>query len=429
MKKVFATLFSIAALSVSVFASGFQINEHHARVTGMGGAFVGLANNASAVYFNPAGITQLNGTHITLGATYIAPSSTFTGPAPATTESKLKSQFFTPANFYLTQSLGSDFYFGFGFNNPYGLGTTWEDNWVGRYRTTETKIETYNFSPVVAYKVSDQLSVSAGLTVSYANVLIARKLQLMTVVGGNVLKFPDASLSLEGDGTTFGYTAGVLYKPTENLGFGIAFHSSLKYDFKGDATTTYDKTTPGAIVAMLPKGSITAPLTAPMTLTVGGSYKASADLLFNADFQYTGWSSYDKLSVKFNEFPTAAGSTSESVRDYQDSWIARVGTEYNMNETVALRGGLFYDKNPIKDERLDPTLPDADRIGLNVGLGYKLTQSLSVDVSYMYLMFAERTINNSQEFIPIIPASQSMRLNGKYNSSAHLIGLNLSYNF
>ncbi|MGE5499927.1 MAG: OmpP1/FadL family transporter [Syntrophothermus sp.] len=425
MKKVLVTLFSVFALSAYAFASGFQINEHNARVTAMGGAFVGLANNASAIYYNPAGITQLNGTYISLGTTIISPSSTFTGPVgPLSTESKLKSQIFTPSNFYFSQSLGSGLYVGLGFNDPFGLGTTWEDNWVGRYRATETEIQTFNFSPVVAYKVSDQLSVSAGLTVSYANVLIGRMLE--TTIA------PDAKLELKGNNTAIGYTAGILYKPTENLGFGAAFHSQIKYDMKGDATTTLDPTTPASIAKFLtpnlPKGSITAPLTTPMVITVGGSYKASSDLTLVADFEYTGWSSYDKLTVTFKDFPTSAGSVSESVRDYQNVYIIRGGAEYMFNESLALRGGLFYDKNPVKDERLDPTLPDADRIGLNIGLGYSVTKDLSIDLSYMFLKFSERTISTSEELVSV-GKKVAYPLNGTYKSSAHLFGVNFNYNF
>ncbi|MDP4190834.1 MAG: OmpP1/FadL family transporter [Bacteroidota bacterium] len=426
MKKIILSIaVSMLFLSIRLQASGFQINEHNARVMAMGGAFAGLANDPSAVYYNPAGITQLFGTHFSLGATYISPTSTFTGPAPSTTESKLKKKFFTPANFYFTQSLGSNFFVGFGFNDPFGLGTEWEDDWVGRYRTTKTEIKTYNFSPVVAYKISDMLSVSAGFTVSYADVLIGRKLQLLVPVGQTVVQLPDANLELKGHNTAFGYTAGLLFKPMDNLGLGVAFHSQIKYDMKGDATTTVSPTTPAAVVAALPKGSITAPLTTPAVLTIGGSYRVFSSLLFNADYQYNGWSSYDKLEVNFNDLPKSSTNPSVSVRDYKNSYILRAGSEYILNDQVALRGGILFDKNPIKDEKLDPTLPDADRWAFNIGFGYKFTPNFSVDVAYMYLLFKDRTIDTSEEFIPIRPIPQ--RLNGTYKSSANLFGVNLSY--
>lgn len=427
MRKTVSTVLMLLLVSVSVFASGFQINEHGARGLGMGGAFTGLANDASAVYFNPAGITQLRGTHFSIGATYIAPMSTFTGPDPLPTESKLKKKYFTPATFYFTQSLGEKFSVGLGFNSPFGLGTEWDGNWVGKYKTTETEIRTFNVTPVVAYKVTDNFSVAAGFTVSYADVLIARKLQLMLAppITPVVVVYPDANLELEGDDVAYGYALALFYKPIESLSLGLSFKSEIKYDFEGTATTTYDASVPAALVARFPKGDITAPLTTPMVLSFGAAYKVNENWNATADFQYNGWSSYKELAVTFKDMPTGTTNPSVSKRDFENSFIVRGGTEYRMKQGLALRAGLFYDKNPIKDERLDPTLPDADRLGLTAGLGYSITPSLSVDIAYLYLSFMDRTINTSDEIIPVLPAPQ--KLNGKYESYAHLFGINLNY--
>lgn len=408
----------IFATITECFASGFQINENGAKAMAMGGAFVGLVNDPAAVYYNPAGITNLSGTRFSLGATLIIPMSKFEGPAPSTTETSLEKQFFNPVNFYFTQQITEQLFFGFSLNNPFGLGTKWPDNWVGRYRTTETEIRTFHFSPNFAYKINDQFSIGAGFVVSYADVLIARKLQLSTPL-------PDADLELSGDNTSFGFRAGIYYNVNDQLSFGVSYQSNITYNFEGNATSKIYPPTPQNVLALLPKGKIEAKLKTPFVATIGAAYKMeNMTLVF--DFQYNQWSSYDELKVIFKEFPTSAGSESVSKRDFQDSYIARLGAEYVMNK-LALRGGLFYDKNPIKDERLDPTLPDADRLGINIGFGYQITEQLSVDLAYLYLFFFERKIDSSDEFIPIQP--NPIRLNGTYNSNAHLIGLNFNYNF
>lgn len=427
MKRKLFTIFFFSLFTCQLFGSGFQINEHGARPMGLAGAFTGLANDPSAVYFNSAGIVQLRGTQFSIGATYIAPSSKFTGPSPSTTESKLKARYFTPFNAYVTQELGSDLWVGLGVNNPFGLGTEWEEDWVGRYRTTRTEIRTFNFSPVVAYKINEQWSASVGLTISYSDVIIERKLQVLVPTPAGVVAFPDANLKLEGDGLSFGYSAAVLFKPSDVFSLGASFHSPISLDYEGDAVTTAHSTTPAPVVAILPTGGIKAPLTTPFVATIGAAYHASECLLFAADFQYNGWSSYDKLEVTFDTWkdPTTGSSVSTSEREFENSFIGRLGAEYKVSEPFALRGGVLYDKNPVKDERLDPTLPDADRIGLNLGFSYKLMQNLSLDFAYLFLMFSERTISNSQEFIPIRPVP--LQLNGKYESQAHLIGLNLTY--
>ncbi|MFA8343650.1 MAG: OmpP1/FadL family transporter [Rhodothermaceae bacterium] len=426
MKRVYTLLF-ILIFSTSLLASGFQINEHGARGMAMGGAYVGLANDASAAYMNPAAVAFLNGTKLSLGATYIAPMSTFTGDNDHFTKSwDLKKRFFTPINVYFTHKLNDKVGIGFAVNNPFGLGTEWPGNWDGRYSTVETEIRTFNFTPTVSYKFSEKFSASVGFSVSYADVLINRKIQVAHPQLGYL---GDADTKMEGDTWSYGFIAAVMYKPSESLSLGAVFKSQINYEFEGDATTELPQNVPSAMSALFPKGSIDAPLNAPAVLTAGLAYKANEKFTVTADFQYNMWSSYDKLQVNFKEWVNPSDGTNKLIshRDYEDSYIARVGAEYRTSERLALRAGFYYDKNPVKDERLDPTLPDADRIGFNAGFGVKLSDNLSMDVAYLYLHFIDRTIDNSQEFLPIAPTPVS--LNGKYESNAHLFALNFNYNF
>ena len=437
MKKLMTIFFSMFLFIAVTFGSGFQINEHGARAMGFAGAFTAIANDPSAIYFNPAGLVQLKGTHFSIGSTFIYPLSTFTGPTPSTTESSLKKKYFTPINFYISHQLTNDLFVGFGVNNPFGLGTFWEHDWVGRYRTTETEIRTFNFSPVVAYKLTDCLSASVGFTFSYSDVLIARQLQILVPTGNPsapYLSFPDGSMEMKGDKTAFGYNASLFYKANKSLSFGLSYKSQIKYDYKGDAVVTLDPTVPAAVKSKIPAGTISAPLTTPMVISFGTAYKffSCCDenyLTLGFDFQYNGWTSYEKLEVTFDEFlVNGTPYVSTSVRDFQNSYILRLGAEYVASDNWTIRGGVLFDKNPVKDERLDPTLPDADRIGLNFGLSYKFTDRLSVDFAYLYLLFMERTITSSEEIIPLTYPSSPTKLNGVYKINAHLIGLNLNYN-
>ncbi len=412
VKKSLTILTTLLFFAGSLFASGFQINEHAARAVAMGGAFTGVANDASAVYFNPAGITQLSGTRVSGGVTMISPSATFRGVTPAVTEYKMQQQTFTPINFYLTHQISKKLFVGFGVNNPYGLGSKWDDNWIGKYLAVDTEVRTFYFAGNVAYKVTDCLSVAVGINYAYGDVSIMKYVPLPDPLAG------DFKLTLTGDGTSIGYNVAVFFKPSEKFSVGVSYRSSNKFDFAGTATSEKG---PAALASKLPSGDITASLTTPMNFTVGLGFYPNSNLTLSADFQYVGWSSYDKLSV---DFANPAIEDIDVPREYQNSWIARTGFEYKMDK-LALRGGLLYDKNPVKDELVEPSLPDADRIGFNAGLGYQLTDKVSVDLSYMYLRFAERTITNSQQSY----TSGNSPFNGVYNSYAHLFGLNFSYNF
>jgi len=410
-------LFLFVLISAGVInGSGFQLNEHGARAMAMGGAFTGLANDPSAIYFNPAGITQLKGTNFYLGTTLIVPLATYKTPTQPALEVDMENQLFTPINFYFTQQLTDKLHIGLGVNNPYGLGTKWDPNWVGKYLAVETELKAFFFTPVIAYQLSDQLSLSVGGTFAWADVTIIRKAPIP--VGG------DFEINMSGDGTAFGFTAGLLYKPIADFSIGLSYRSEVSFDFEGTATST-----PAGFVhpllgltLPLPNGNIKAPLSTPQNLTVGVAYSAKDNLMLTADFQYVGWSSYDKLEVTFENYdldlnPANGQQKVQSAdRKYENSFIVRGGFEYSMESGSKLRGGLFYDNNPVKDEYVEPTLPDADRIGLNIGYGLKLSDKFSVDLSYLYLIFMDREVTNSK-----------FNFNGTYTNNAHLFGVNFSY--
>ncbi|MCK4358370.1 MAG: outer membrane protein transport protein [Candidatus Cloacimonetes bacterium] len=399
MKKIILLIITLS-ISSSLMAGGFQINEHGAKAMAMGGAFTGLADDPSAVYFNPAGITQLDGTQIMTGLTLILPSASFRGPSPEITEYDMKKQVFNPINFYLTHKFNEKLYAGISVNNPYGLGTEWEEDWIGKYLAGKTEVTTFFITPVIAYKLMDNLSLSAGPTYAFGDVAISKKEGLF-----------DASINLEGKANSaWGFSAGALYEPIKNkLSFGLSFKSETKFEFEGNVTSEGSP----VVEPALPTGNISADLTTPMNLTFGVAYKLNPKLTLAADYQYIGWSCYDTLAVEFAENDEWNIS---APRNYQDTYILRFGCEYKLNEKINLRTGILFDNNPVEDEWVEPSLPDADRIGFSSGLSYKL-KDFSIDLAYLFLRFSEREITTSEI------------LNGVYNSTANLIGINLSYKF
>ena len=418
MKKLVLLGIISVFISANTFAGGFQLNEQGARAMAMAGAFTGLANDPSAIYFNPAGITQLRGTNFLAGVTLIMPLATYTAPGNSQTEYEQKSQTFTPVNFYLTHQITDELSVGLSFNNQYGLGTKWDPTWPGRYLAVNTDVKSYFGTAVVAYKVLDNLSISAGAVFAQANVTIEKESPYPAPLPG------DFMISLKGDGTAFGFTGGVLFKPLDNLSIGACYRSEMSFDLSGTATSTPSGFTHPLLHQFLPfpYGDISAPLTTPQNATLGLAFQANDNVTLTADFQYIGWSSYDKLEVTFAnydfDFNPANGqqNVQSAVRDYKNTFIARVGMEYKISDAFSFRAGLLYDRNPVKDEFVEPTLPDADRIGLNIGYGTKIGDNFGLDVSYMLLLFADRQVSNS-----------TFGFNGTYKTTAHLFGVNLSY--
>jgi long-chain fatty acid transport protein len=391
----------------TLYAGGFQLNEHGARAMGLGGAFTAVADDPSAVYFNGAGLTQLEGWNFMVGTALIAPSSSFRGVAPQITEYKTSPQIFVIPNGYATYRINRDWAVSLGVDVPFGLATEWPLNWPGRYLALQTDVRAYTISADVAYKLLNNLSLSAGLQYSRADVTITEQSPQTPFPG-------DAYVKLTGkDNAAFGYKFGILYKPIDRLSFGASFHSQIKYDFKGSALTT------GAtqLASEFPAGNISANITTPLNFTVGAAYEIIPELRISADYQYVGWSSYDTLAIDFANVPRIA-----SPRLYDNSYIIRFGAEYKYSRDLSFQGGIYYDNNPVKPEFLNPSLPDANRICFSLGLNYKFTSNFSAGASYLFIRGSELTVTNSKEFY-----SGNTPFNGTYNSYANLGSISLLF--
>ncbi|MFC2082112.1 OmpP1/FadL family transporter [Bacteroidota bacterium] len=429
IKRLLPAIILVTIFSVNTFAGGFQINEHGAKAMAMGGAFVGLADDPSAAYFNPAGITQLEGTHIMGGATFIMPISTFTSQGwGGNVATDMETKIFYPINFYFTHQLTDDLFVGLSVNNPYGLGTFWAEDWIGRYVAYESEMRTFFINPVVAYKFSDELSIAVGGVFVYGDVTISNKTFLAPGL--------DATTDLEGDGTSMGFTAGILFKPNDDFQWGFTYKSETNIDFEGTAVTTpaaipMEIPGMGTVQYTLPTGGIIAKFTTPWMAQFGLAANVTDKFKLTFDAQLTGWSSFDTLAVDFNEYlsnPLNPASGLLKLRDpkkYNNNYIFRLGGEYIASEDLAIRGGILYDFAPSPDKLVEASLPDADDWGFSAGIGYKLTPSLTLDLAYMFLLYPERSIGNSEVETgnPLDPGF----FNGKYETTAHLFALDFTY--
>ena len=381
----------------AVLAGGFQLNEHGARAMAQGGAWAARAYDGSAIYFNPAGLAFQKSASVYLGTTIIMPTSTFYGPTNLgqSTKNEMVSQTFTPINLYASVPLMEGLVFGMGVNNPYGLGTEWPADWTGKYITQKIDLKSFFFTPTLAYKVSDQLSIGVGMNYATGDVTLSR-----------IVSPGDAKVALDLSGSGTGFNAGLLFKATDEISIGASYRTSVKIDAEGTA-----KFTPTS--ALFPEGDAAASLELPATGFVGVAYKVSPALELEADYQYVGWSSYKELKIDFKK----NNSSTVSPKNYENTYILRFGGEYTM-DALQVRFGYLFDNNPVSDKYTEPLLPDADRNGFNLGFGYKIDENLTVDLSYLYLKFAERSVKDTE-----------IKFDGVYQAHANLFGVNFGYSF
>ena len=386
--------------TAAAFAGGFQLNEHGARAMAQAGAFAARASDASAIYFNPAGLGFQKGRSVYLGATLIIPEVSFFGPVQdnSNEETKMVDQKFTPINVYGTYEISDQLHFGLGVNNPYGLGTEWPEDWAGKFISTKIDLKSFFISPTLAYKVNDQLSIGAGYSYVTGDVTIKR-------VVSDPLD-PHANVTIDLTSTGGGFSAGAIYKHSKELSVGASYRSSVKLDATG--TANFDPARP-----IYPIGDASASLELPATAFVGVACTPMANLELEGDYQYVGWSSYKELVVTFAK----DNSQSVSPKNYRNTYILRFGGEYTMND-VQIRAGVLLDRSPVTGKYVEPLLPDANRTGWNLGLGYKITESINVDLAYMFLKFDQRKA-----------VGTLVNFDGTYNSIANLIALNLGIQY
>jgi len=394
-------------LASQVLAGGFQLNEHGARAMAQAGAFAARATDGSAIYFNPAGLGFQKMGSVYLGVTAITPATSFYGPTQRNPNEKtaLLAQTFTPINFYVTSPVTDRLHVGIGVNNPYGLGTEWPREWAGKFLTTKVDLKTFFITPTVSYRLTDQLSVGAGVNVVTGSVLLEKAVSVSSVA---LPASPLASISMGASGV--GFNVGVMYKPLDILSIGLSYRSQVKTDATGNVSFT-----PNYVALGFPNGAVSTTLTLPATGFAGVAFTPIKNLELEIDYQYIGWSSYNELAIEFKSNNTRTVSP----KNYENTYMIRFGGEYTF-DMLHLRAGYYYDRSPVKTEYVEPLLPDASRNGFNIGLGYDITPEFSIDVAYLFIKFDQRVVTNS------IPENS---FDGTYTSYADLIGVNFGYRF
>lgn len=424
-----AAVLGLTLISSLAFAAGFALPEQSTSAMGLSSAFVAQADDPSAAWYNPAAITRLDGTQVSGGLIPIYPILTHNATNGYTDVSVR--DIHLPFHLYMTHKYNDKISTGLSINNPFGLSTTWEDNSTVRYVATFSKIITTEVNPTVAYKISDNLSVAAGIAYVKVRATMEKKL--------NFGALGDQNFRLSGDGDGWGANAAVLYKAASNLDLGLSYRSRVKVAVDGEATVDV----PGLLLLGLPfnpgTNSAQTEIVLPDLIQFGGSYKANDNLTLNADIGYTWWKTYDRLVITSNtilELTTdlaamgvgAPTNTSIDEKEWKNTWTLRLGAQYKLNNEWKLRIGYVNDQTPVQEERYFETrVPDANRQGYSIGSGYTMGK-MTIDTAYQYIRFNTRTITNSSYDNSTNPAVNGA-LNGTYKSTAHLIGVTVGYKF
>jgi long-chain fatty acid transport protein len=405
------TLFAISGLLVLASAeraraSGFHIDEQDARSTARGGAVTANPTNASAIYYNPAGIGDLTGLHIDLGASMVAPTAKFQLAATGADTEAADKVFFLPQA-YLSYRITPLVGVGLGFNAPFGLSLSWPESSPGRTVARDVELRTYFITPTVGLNLSrwvPGLSFGAGLDLVPASVRLTRDILFGTDVG---------SVALGASAFGVGGRAGLLYRPQQldKWSFGLTYRSPVKLNFN-DGDVDFDA--PPAYRASLPPDSHggSTSLTLPQTLDLGIAFDPIPGWEIEVDGNWIGWSSFKSLTLNIPGAPPTV-----SPKNWNDSFTVRVGTEYTIKKKWSGRLGFVWDQTPVPASTLDFLLPDLNRIDLAAGLGAALASNVRVDLGVLWVLPKSRATSNSDPNMPPVK--------GTYDVNAWVVGLSV----
>lgn len=386
-------------------AGGFQINTQGQKANSMGGAGTGIGNDASSIFFNPGAIALQPKSNIMLGINYISPRASYLSPFNGNVDAKKEN--FTPFYLYGFYKI-KKFNIGLGVNNPFGLGANWGDEWEGKYIIQRIDLKTFYIQPTLSYQITDKIGVGAGFVYATGTALVRKAVP----VGSAAASYGEAEL--KGSGHGFGFNAGVFVKFNSKASVGLNYRSKVKLKLKdGEATFT---DIPASLATQFPASTkFNSQLNLPSTLSIGFAYNFTEKFTLVFDLNLTGWSVYDSLNF---EFPDYQSLDSRSERNYKNAIAVRLGGQYTVIPKLDVRAGIAFDQSPVQDGYLSPELPDANKSIITFGAGYAITSKFSVDLSFMFENYAERSdINNESKFA------------GKYKTNVTVLGLGLNYAF
>ena len=424
------SLLSAAALvgvSVQAEAAGFYIQEQSVR--GLGSAFSGSVSNLSdpsTIYFNPAGMTKLEGMQAQAGVNLLIPNSEVKNNGSTAAQTTVvggpSGNPYDPTpvpNGFLSYQVNDRIWAGVGVTAPFGLGSDYGDNWFGRFDSTKTELAVIDIQPTIAYKVNDFISLGAGLNIAHSSADLRNRVQL------GVGQANEGYSRLTGDDWGFGYSFGVQLKPLPTTTIGINYKSEVHHELDGKIrVSTGPGAGAGAIAAAAANTSNgSAKLVTPDHLTFGLAHQVNSRLTVQGQATWFGWNNFGSIDAYRD-----SGALASSVQqNYQTTWAYALGAEYMASDKWMLRAGVQFDETPTTDEYRTSRTPDGDRTWLSMGATYALTPKIDLDLAGTYIFVEDGTINLNRGGSPLGLAAGNMR--AKTEGNVAIIATGVSYKF
>lgn len=414
----------LAGLAGSVFATtqlahaaGFALAEQN--TSGLGNAYAGaaaLADDASTLFFNSAGLTQLKRPSLVMNGAIIDVNSKFhnNGSTPAALQTTLGSEggnaggmVVVPA-LYVAVPLTDRVSGGVGVNAPFGLSTEYDDDFLGRFQAVLSDVKTTNINTALAFKLNNTVSLGIGANYQTLDATLTKNVNYSAAIAqasSNAVLVPNLQgrATIKGNDSAFGYDVGLLFNFNGTTKIGLSYRSAMKYGVEGNATfaaPTSSSAQANGVIALLSNstnaaaptnGPVTLAITLPATLRAALVQQVGDSVELMAEIDQTKWSSVGELRIKR---PSGATLTN-TPENFKDTLRYAVGANFKVSDGLKLRVGAAKDESPVRDLERTPRLPDGDRTWLTAGAQVKLSDRVALDVGYANIKVKDAALNQN----------------------------------
>ncbi|WP_214000884.1 outer membrane protein transport protein [Arsukibacterium sp.] len=477
----------LAVSSATVSAEGYKLFEQS--VSSMGNAYAGRGaqiTDASLVYSNPAAMTRLSGAELSAGISLINAKTNYRNasaqsasgqPVVGRTEGANSLNELIPFVFY-ADKLSEQLSWGIGFYVPFGLSSDYDNDFVGRYFADETAIQVLSLQPAVGYKLNEQWSIGAGISVNHIEGTLSKykdhsglcelgEAATNAMFGAPVYNdaYCNSHYEVTGDDFAFGYTLGIHGEPIAGTRLALTWHSAVRYKLQGDSVISNTPIT-GASVAGNPNYQVIAPQLPAIDLSTGKlaanpllteasqlALTTPASAAFSLDQQltkalsvqlslaWTEWSEFQSIDIVSNDAApsislntqlppnlNSAGYIGYIPQQWQNSWSFAAGATYIVRPELTLKAGVAFDENPIASAHKTARIPTDDRLWLTVGANWQFTEQLTMDVAYGYLFTGDVAVNEREYNVQNEPLYAS-GYQGQYSNKGQLLAVQFNYRF
>lgn len=406
MKQLTTSFLALAMFPTAAWALGIRVPDQGAEAIARGNAFVATADNPSAIYYNPAGITQFDGTRSLLGAYAITFESevSLDSGSPSSFTSSGDWQV-VPHSYFTWKAKDQPIALGLGVYSPYGFSLDFPDDTPFRTLAHKGSIQTITVNPVAAWKFAESFSLGVGARINYGKAELERGVLAV----GDKFRF-------EGDGVSYGFNAGLLWRPHRMHHFGASYFSATSIEFDGHTQLKYDGFNvptpfgPFAVPGVNRHEDASAEFQFPQHIVVGYAFTPTEDWNFEFNLDWTDWDSLNVVTLKQKSGDVLLPF------NYRSSFFYEFGVTKKFSHGLQLSAGYLYSENSVPNESFNPIVPDSDRHVFSVGVGQK-SRRFNWDLAYQYAHGPSREIE------------QGTAADGTYEFNSHAVALSLGYTF